>query len=153
MLKAPRAKANRAGLLWPAAALVALIGCGSDSSGPNPDDYNGLWTLSVQDAGGCWTSFVLMLAIADVAEQEGGRVGLDGVFWFASDPTRKSGLGGGIDSSRSFDLHFVSFVLGGDGATFVGGGASPSKLEGTFTDVSGEVSGTPGCAAQAVATK
>jgi len=152
MLKAPRPKANRAGLLWPA-ALVALIGCGSDSSGPNPDDYKGLWTLAVQDARGCWTSFVLMLEIADVAEQGGGRVGLDGAFWFGSDPTRKSGLGGGIDSSRSFDLHFVSFVSGSDGATFVGGDASPSKLEGTFTDVSGEVSGTPGCAAHAVATK
>ena len=41
MLKAPRAKTKRAGLLWPA-ALVALIGCGSDSSGPNPEDYKGL---------------------------------------------------------------------------------------------------------------
>jgi hypothetical protein len=152
MLKAPRAKTKRAGLLWPA-TLVALIGCGSDSSGPNPDDYKGLWTLAVQDAGGCSTSFVLMLAIADVTEQGGGEVGLDGAFWFASDPTRKSGLGGGIDSSRSFDLHFVSLVLGSDGATFVGSGASPSKLEGTFTDVSGEMSGTPGCAAHAVATK
>jgi hypothetical protein len=152
MLKASRAKAKPAVLLWPA-ALVALIGCGSDSSGPNSDDYKGLWTLAVQDTGGCSTSSVLMLAIAEVTEQGDGGVGLDGAFWFASDPTRKSGLGGGIDSSRSFDLHFVSLVLGGDGATFVGSGGSPSRLEGTFTDVSGEMSGTPGCAAHAVATK
>src|SRR6476469_4418743 len=124
MLKAPRAKANRAGLLWPA-ALVALIGCGSDSSGPNPDDYKGLWPLAVQDAGGCWTAFVLMLDIADVAEQGGGSVGPDGACCFGSDPTRKSGLGAGTAPPRSFGLHFVSFVSRSEAATSVGCGASP----------------------------
>jgi len=140
-------------------ALMATIGfvttlaaC-SDNSGPNPEDYKGTWTLAVHDAVGCWSSLVLIFQIVDGADMGSGRVGLDGAFWFGSEPTRHTGLGGEIDSSGSFDLHFVSLVVGGDGATFVGGAASPFKLEGTFTDVSGEVSGTRGCAALAVATK
>jgi hypothetical protein len=94
-----------------------------------------------------------VLQIAEVSVIEGGGVGIAGAFWLTSDMTRVSGLGGSIDASRAFNLDFVSYAQGGEGAQFVGSGASGSRLEGTFTDVSGELSGRSGCAAHAVATK